>query len=209
MSTLEQNQNTDDLDDFQVQEVPKKSRKEMLKEKATQLGITFSPNIGEDALAKKIEAKLEGQNAEEALESIEATKELNSGKELTKAQYGALKRKEALKLIRVIVSPMDPLRAQLEGEIITAGNSVIGTVAKFIPFNAERGYHIPEILYKVLRDAKYMSHYTVKDSKGRDVNRQREAPAYNIQILPDLTEKELKRLAIDQRAREGRADYEE
>jgi len=194
--------NHDDLDDFKVPEVPKKSRLEILKERATQLGITYSPNIGEDTLAKKIEDKINGQNAGEALEQLQT-------KPLSTAELAAAKRRDAMKLVRVVVSPMDPLRAQLEGEIVTGGNSLIGTISKYVPFNVEAGYHIPEILYKILRDRKYMAHYTVTDSKGREINKHRLAPAYTIQVLPDLTEQELKDLARDQRARSGSADYED
>lgn len=208
MSKLDQNtnltENTDDLDDFKVPEVPKKSKLEMLKERATQLGITYSPNIGEETLARKIQDKLEGENIQEALAERE-----EKNKPISKAQAAALKRRDAMKLVRVVVSPMDPLRQQLEGEIVTGGNSLIGTISKYVPFNNENGFHIPEILYKILRDRKYMSHYTVTDSKGREINRHRLAPAYSIVVLPPLTDAELKAIARDQRARQGSTDYED
>lgn len=207
-SDLNLTENTDDLDDFRVPEVPKRPRIEMLKERATQLGITYSPNIGEETLSRKIQAHLEGQNAEEKIQEKEQEVEQPSTN-LTVDQKRALKRKEAMKLVRVVVHPMDPLRSQLEGEIITGGNSVVGTVSKYVPFNNENGYYIPQILFNILKDRKYLAHYTVTDSKGNEINRHRLAPAFNIVTLPDLSEKELARLAADQRARSGRADYED
>lgn len=205
-------ENEDDLDEFRVPEVPKKSRMELLKERATAMGITFSPNIGEDTLAKKIQSVIDSQGVteddlpeegEEVQTPVKPTRELSPGERAAKA------RKAAMKLIRIVVHPMDPLRSQLEGEIITGGNGVIGTISKYVPFNAEQGYYVPEILYKILRDRKYLAHFTTTDSKGREINRHRLAPAFNVVVLPDLSEKELKRLAMDQRARQGRADYED
>lgn len=206
IDNLNLTENELDQDEFRVPEVPKKSRIEMLKERATTMGIRFSPNIGEDTLAKKIQDVLDGQGvndevADELLQDLE--------EEAVPVKKSASEhRRDAMKLIRIVVHPMDPLRSQLEGEIVTAGNGVIGTVSKYVPFNAEQGYYVPEIIYKVLRDRKFLSHYTTTDSKGREINRHRLAPAFNVQVLPDLTEKELKRLAADQRARDGRVDYE-
>lgn len=212
----------EDLEEFKVQDVPQKDRLTSLKEKAKLMGIKFSPNIGEAKLLKMIEDHENSGKPTATSTSPDATDEEDSAdadtqgqpdaapvRQLSRDEIRANKRRDALKLVRVLVVPMDPLRAQQEGEMITAGNSLIGSISKYVPYNAEAGYHIPQILLNVMRERTYTHHYTVKDSKGNEINRQKQMPAYNIAVLPDLTEQELAALARDQRARAGRSDYEE
>lgn len=212
----------EDLDEFKVQDVPQKDRLTSLKEKAKLMGIKFSPNIGEAKLLKMIEDhenadKPQAQDNTPAQDLSDDDSDADNEKQdapapvrqLTRDEIRANKRREALKLVRVMVVPMDPLRAQQEGEMVTSGNSLIGSISKYVPYNAEAGYHIPQILLNVMRERTYTHHYTVKDSKGNEINRQKQMPAYNIAVLPDLTEQELAALARDQRARAGRSDHEE
>ena len=53
-----ENQFQEDMGDGQEGQMP--TRLQALKQKATLMGISFSNNIGEEALAKKIEEKLAG-----------------------------------------------------------------------------------------------------------------------------------------------------
>ena len=228
MSNTENTQvNDSDLDDeFNVQDVPQKDRLTTLKERATQMGISFSPNIGEETLAKRIEEFLAGngnnENAEQASTTEpepESTTEQASTtnaapapapeRKLTpaeeKAAIRAKARKEALKLVRVIVTPMDPLRTQLDGQIFTAGNSVVGSIAKYVDFNNPAGYMVPQIILNAIRALEYVHHYTVKDARGRDVNRHRMVKAFTITELPPLTREEfddIRRMQLSRGANE-------
>ena len=47
---------------------------------------------------------------------------------------------------------MNPAKKEWTGEIMTVGNRVIGSVKKFIPFNADDGWHVPYIMYEQLRE---------------------------------------------------------
>lgn len=199
-STTSTNDNTnttsDDVDGFTPP-----TRLEQLKAKAKQIGLVHGANIGEETLSKKIEEFMSSgtnplvENAPDAPSSVKSDAELR-----------AEARKKANKLHRVNVIPMGPLAQQLEGEIYAAGNSYIGTIKKFIPYNTENGFHVPEIILDVIRERKYIHHYTVKDAQGNEVNKHKMLPAFNIVTLEPLTDAQLKELGKQQRAR---ASYDE
>lgn len=200
------------MNEFEVPEVPRKDRLTMLKDKARLMGIPFSPNIGEDKLAEKIKEVEEGSKPKLTKEEEDTglyNDEPTAPVRMSKNELRAHKRKEALKLVRVLIVPMDPLRVQLEGEMITGGNSLVGSIAKYVHFNTENGYHIPQIILEILKERKYVHHYTVKNSKDQDVNRHKLMPAYNITILDPLTQSQIDRLGADQRGRANSADYQE
>ena len=115
----------------------------MLKQRATLMQIPFSNNIGVDALRRKIEAKMEEEPdttdedgnevastqpnplASPTPEAPVAAQVEAPVKMLTLAQH---LQNEALKLVRVRISCMDPKKADLEGEIFTVANEYICTV---------------------------------------------------------------------------------
>lgn len=114
---------------------------ELLKERAKTLGIKHSPNIGVDGLREKIEAKLAG-TAEDESDSAEPINKLTPGQARANAHL------EEMKLIRLRIANMNPAKADLNGEIFTVANKVIGTVRKFVPYGdaTENGYHVPNVI---------------------------------------------------------------
>ena len=106
--------------------------------------------------------------------------------------------KRAMKLVRVMISSNNPTKHNYKGEIITAQNSVIPAVKKFIPFNAPT--HIPQILYNILKDKQMQIFYSEKLPNGRTKKRARLVPEYNIQVLEPLTAKELEAIKQKQLA---------
>jgi len=159
----------------------------LLKERADLMGIKYSPNIGVEKLKERIAEKVEGKK-----EEVEVSKAV-SDKVSKEAKAKMARKEEALKLVRVRITNMNPLKGVLKGEIISAGNSEFGFVKKFIPFNAENGWHIPQIILNVLKDKKFMTHYEVKVGNKR-IKRHKLIPEYSIEILPPLTPKELEEL---------------
>lgn len=165
----------------------------LLKERADQMGISYSNNIGIEALKQKINEKLG------------TTQSDLTGKE----DISFLERKEkynnAMKLVRVIVTPNNPSKKDLEGEIFSVANSIC-SIKRYVPYNNEKGWHIENILYHMLKEKKtqVFSNKTLKD--GTSVRVGREIPAYNITVLPPLTEKEKEDLAKAQRARQSIED---
>lgn len=155
---------------------------ETLKAQATEMGIQFHTNIGVEALKAKIAARKAEAPAEPMSENDRIRK----------------MREEALKLVRVIVTPMDVLKKDYTGEILSVSNSVLGTVKKLVLFNEP--YHLPQILVDELREKKCQVFTSRKDNN----NLIREAKlinAYGIQVLPPLTEQELEDLRKSQLAR--------
>jgi hypothetical protein len=92
---------------------------------------------------------------------------------------------------------MNPAKKNHPGEIISVSNSAIGCIKKMIPFTAENGWYIPQVLLGVLQDRKYQTFYTVVVN-GQKVKRSKLVKEFAIEILPDLTEQELQDLAAQQ-----------
>lgn len=115
-------------------------------------------------------------------------------------------RRENLRLIRVRITNMDPKKKDLPGEFVTVANEYLGTIRKFIPFTEqEDGYHVPYCIYKQLIARKFLSIRTYKDK--RDSNQikieQVWAREFAIEVLPQLTQVELRQLATAQAAAGG------
>ena len=184
-------------------------------EKADELGLEYKKNISNDALSELIEGANEPVEVEteEEVDTEAAIKEVADKlakeqkamvdavaaqkaeeKKPAKATIGNVKaqaRKEAMKLVRCIVTPMDKDKAELNGEIISCGNSMTGMIKKYIPFGKE--WHIPTVIVDTLKDKKMLSTRDRKTPKGT-IKENIELPQYNVQILPDLTQEELNRL---------------
>lgn len=177
----------------------------LLKQRATQMGVAFSPNIGIETLRQRINDKMEGKEKGETEPETadqsgpEDTEEV----ELTPAQYRQKKKREAEKLIRVRITNMNPQKTDLPGEVFTVANGVVGTIRKYVPFGgeaAEVGYHVPQIILNMLKRRKFYSVSTKRDDKGRPYQVKQERNEFAIEILEPLTKEELEKLALDQRA---------
>ena len=118
-----------------------------LKARADLLGISYHPSIGLDKLRAKVSAAIAGEKPE-VDEKVPAA----VAEEETENQIRMRLRKEANALVRVRVMNMNPAKKEWDGEIITAGNAVVGTVKKFIPFGVDEGWHVPQILLNVLQE---------------------------------------------------------
>lgn len=157
-----------------------------LKDKAELLGITYHPSISAAKLKEKIDARLAEQLAAEQA-PIAAPKE-------TVAEYRHRMRQEAMKLVRVIVTPMDPLKKEYAGEIFTVGNSVVGMVSRMVPYNNEEGWHVEQIILDTLKEKKVQV-FVKKKVNGKEHKEGKLIPAFGIQILDPLSKVELGELA--------------
>lgn len=164
---------------------------DILKARADKLGITYKSNIGIEALKAKLE------------EVLKPTEEPNLSTESAKRKAV---RDKALKLVRIRITCLDPAKKGFPGEIFTVGNKYIGTVRKWVPYGdaGQVGWHVPYCIYKMLKDKKFVMKEQ-KSVNGKLIFTQKEVPAYALELLPMLTEKELKELAIEQ-SRTGRID---
>jgi hypothetical protein len=173
----------------------------LLKERATLLGISFSHRIGVDSLREKIANKLAGTEEKEEEEAAPVA--------LNKAQEAAKLRKEltadAMRLIRLRITNLNPSKKDLHGEIFTVANRYIGNVRKFIPYGevTDNGYHVPNVIYKQMKTRKFLNVKTRRGKNGNIIVDQQWAPEFALEVLPTLTKEELAKLAAAQAAAGG------
>ena len=164
----------------------------VLKARADKLGISYHPSIKLEKLRAKVKEFLADDVEVDAEDEapVAATKEKETANQLR-----VRKRKEANALVRVRVACMNPNKKEWDGEIITTGNSAVGTIKKYVPFNAEDGYHVPRMIYEQLLQRQCQVFYTHKDSKGNKSRKGKLIKEFSIELLPPLTAGELKDLA--------------
>jgi hypothetical protein len=190
----------------------------LLKERATAMGISYSPNIGVVALRAKVDEKLNGTKddaeAEGALDEqdspeVDPAPDAKPAKVLTKSEQVMVERmkqrKEQLRLVRVRITNLNPAKKDLRGEIFTVANAYVGTQRKYIPYGEESdvGYHMPFIIYNELKDRKFVSIKTRKGPNGQQIVDQRIVSEFAVELLEPLTEAELAKLASAQAAAAG------
>lgn len=186
MSDVQQTQNTL-TEEQQVQAIAS------LKKQADRLGVTYKSNVSVATLQKAIQAKLDGEPEESVGDSEVDTKT----KQQSEAEKLEALHKKAMKLVRVIITPMEATKAaNLDSEIFCAGNSKLGTVKRLVAFGEP--WHVEEILLNSIREKKYQMFTTKKNARGIEITSAKLVPAYAISVLPDLTDEELKELADHQ-----------
>ena len=113
-----------------------------------------------------------------------------------------LRKAEANKLIRVIVRSNNPLKRDHTGEIFTVGNRHLNkgkAVKKYIPYNNEEGWHIPNVLYEHLLAAECQIFKKV-NRNGQEFMEPQNIKAFNVEVLPPLNQEEVDKLAVKQKA---------
>ena len=173
-----------------------------LKEKADLMGLKYHPSISADKLREKVNAALADtpvENADEP-EPEAATEVVENATE-----YRLRKRREANELVRVRVSCMNPAKKEIMGELFTAGNSVVGSFTKFVPFNVEDGWHIPRVIYNQMVERMCQVFYTVNTPDGDKVRKGKLIREFAIEVMPELSADELHDLAQRQAMAKGGA----
>ena len=110
---------------------------------------------------------------------------------------------QAMKLVRVIVTPNDPLMVNYPGLIFTVGMSGINNgrmIKKFVPFSNEEGWHVPEIILRQIESAEMQQFKTVTRPNGEKELESYITKKFNVRILEPLTAEEMKKLAASQQA---------
>lgn len=170
--------------------------------RADLMGVKYHPSIGLEKLREKINAAVENTgeatNEDTAVEQAQVAADAVSATPIaaeTQLQYHARKKREANELVRVRVTCMNPAKAEYEGEIFTAGNSLVGSLTKYVPFNNEEGWHIPRIIYNMMRDRQCQIFVSVKDGRGNTTRQGKMIKEFGIEVLPDLSPEDLHDLA--------------
>ena len=193
--TTDNVQGNDSVDELQVDEMT------ILKQRATMMGIKFSNNIGLEALRKKVADAQEGITEQEQPE-VNPLATAPSAVQEDKLSMAQRIRLENTRLVRVRIQNLDPKKKDLPGEILTVANDYMGTVRKYVPYGeaTDNGYHIPYCIYKLLKSRKFLHVSVKKGRNGKERVEQQWVREFAIEILPQLTEEELKQLGQAQLA---------
>lgn len=180
---------------------------EVLKTRATAMGITYSNNIGVESLRKKINDKMEGKSdSDEPAPAATVTPANPLSDTPANAPVRSLRqhlKAQAEKLVRIRISCMDPKKNDLPGEFFTVANEYIGTIRKYVPFGevTDNGYHVPQCIYEFLKSREFLAIQTKTHPVTKQIEtKTRYVKEFAIEVLPSLTAEELEKLAADQRA---------
>ena len=155
---------------------------QVLKAEADSLGLEYSPNIGLGTLQTRIQ--------EHHQNIINSQQEAAKPKALTEAETRQLKMRQANELVRVQVICMNSEKHNRQGEIFQAGNSIVGTLKKFVPYGVP--WFVPRIIFNVIAEKKFQQRYGVGNLQTRMVKE------YAIEELPPLTISEVEELKRQQ-----------
>jgi hypothetical protein len=169
---------------------------ELLKERADKIGIAYHSAIGLEKLKTKVNAALTG-DAEEETASKTMTKE--ESETISNSQSVV---NDASKLVRINVTCMNPNKKEWFGEVFTISNS-LGRWRKFVPFNSDEGYHVPNIIYQFMKERKCQIFVNKKNDKGEPIRTGKIIKEFAIDLLEPLTKVELDNLRKEQAARQG------
>lgn len=167
-------------------DLPVPSELDTLKARADTLGVKYHPSISVEKLREKVNA---------ALTPAEDKPVVTAPGEETESQYRERMIRDASELVRIRVTCMNPNKKELEGEIFSVGNSVVGTFKKFVPFNIEGGWHVPRIIYNQLLERQCQVFVTKRDARGNTTKEGKLIREFAIEVLPALTQAELDELA--------------
>lgn len=172
----------------------------VLKARADLMGIKYHHKIGVEKLRELVNGSLktEGMSKEE----------IDTSAPLSRDEFLKLKRNRdrsnAGRLVRCRVTCMNPMKKEWEGEIFSVGSSKLGTFKKYVPYNVE--WHIPHIMYEMLKEKKCSVYHTVKDHLGQKIRKSKLVSEFSIEVLPPLTQAQLKDLGQKQAMANGTAE---
>lgn len=172
-------------------------------------GIKVHHKTGIDKLRSTLSDVLDGSYApEEVVKSIDSDAPVDPKdvKILSVAEHRAKLTKEqrAMLVTRIVVSPNDPLMSSYPGLIFTVGSSAVNNgrmIKKYVPFNNDEGWHVPQIILDQIEAAQMQKFRTVTAPNGDKVLQPYLTKKFNVQILDPLTPTEMASLAAAQQAK--------
>ena len=177
-----------------------------LKALADTMGVSYHPSIGIDKLREKmdeVDTALKPVADPVSEDDPAPAKKLDEPKSLKNKTQSAKER--AMKLVRIRLACMDPSKQGLPGEIFSTGNKYTGRIKKYVPYDTD--WHVPSMLLKMIQARKTQIFVKKKERTDSgamvEITKGKTVKAYSVEILPDLTEKELKELGQRQLARSG------
>jgi len=166
-------------------------------------GVELHHKTGTQKLKETLASVLDGtytspdENPDVQESSVKRLTEKEHESKLTKTQ-------KAMRLRRIVVVPNDNLMSTYPGLIFTVGSSSINKgrmIKKYVPFNNEDGWHVPQVIVDQIENAEMQKFKTVKMPNGEKQLQPYIAKKFNVQILDPLTKKEMEALAAAQLSR--------
>ena len=179
---------------------------EEIRQELTDNGVTLHHKTGTKKLAStladvrtkeyKEDTKPSTSNLSDSTEASRAAKE----KHLAAMQTTE---KLAMKLTRVVVTPNDPAMVNYPGLIFSVGATGLNNgrmVKKFVPFNNEEGWHVPQIILNQIENGQMQKFKTVTRANGEKVLEPYLTKKFNVRILDPLTREEVKKVVAASKA---------
>ena len=163
------------------------------------LGVKVHHKTGIDNLRETLRKAMEGE-----LESVTLEEELPPNvREISAEEHvkRLTKEQRAMRMQRIVVSPNDPLMSAYNGLIFTVGSSAVNNgkmVKKYVPFNNDDGWHVPQIIIDQISHAEMQKFKQVTMPNGDKALQPYITKKFNVQILPPLTKPEMEILAAAQ-----------
>jgi len=162
-------------------------------------GVTLHHKTGTKKLASTL-AEVRTKEYKEDPKKSDLTDPSEAAKAAKAKHLAAMQTPEklAMKLTRVVVTPNDPTMVNYPGLIFTVGASGLNNgrmVKKFVPFNNEEGWHVPQIILNQIENGQMQKFRTVTRVNGEKVLEPFLTKKFNVRILDPLTPEELKQVA--------------
>lgn len=164
-----------------------------LKARADKLGLSYHPSIGLDKLKEKVAAAIAGEAS--PVETPAAPAPVAAAEPESPGMRRKRLKMEATALVRIRLQCMNPMKKEWDGEIITVGNALVGSLTKFVPFNADEGWHLPKMMVDQLKERQCQVFVTRKTKNGVSVREGKLIKEFAIEVLPQLTPAEIRDLA--------------
>ncbi len=167
-----------------------------LKSRLDLMGVKYHHSLGIDKLQTLVAQGLEEASRpkeEQAIAPAFEPMDIEDVIETIGARRARLRR-EAGTLVRIIVANMNPEKRDWDGDTYSVGNSVVGQYKKFVPFNNEQGWHVPQIVVNHMLEKQCQIWVNKKNERGQKVKVGKLINELNVQILPALSQQQLDEL---------------
>ena len=159
------------------------------------MGIKFHPSIGIGKLRDKIAEATAKTNVNQETPAPASVEQEKAAPVETENQRRKRLKNEQIALKRIRITCMNPMKSEWTGEIFTTGNDAVGSLRRFVPYN--EAWHVEAIMLDMIQQRKCQ---IFQKGEGKLVNE------FAIEMLPDLTQKEIKDLAQRQAMAAGTAE---
>ena len=162
-------------------------------------GVTLHHKTGTKKLASTL-AQVRTKEYKEDPKKSDLTSPSEAAKAAKEKHLAAMQTPEklAMRLTRIVVTPNDPAMVNYPGLIFSVGATGLNNgrmVKKFVPFNNEEGWHVPQIILNQIENGQMQKFKTVTRANGEKVLEPYLTKKFNVRILDPLTPEELKEVA--------------